>query len=121
MQVEHDDLSRWSLDLDWSFSVFEVHVRDRRGFWHLLYEVDYDFEYGEVHEAGWRLEGDAMHVSTDVTTEASCDPVADDEEWPAGDIKLPTNFRDVRLGVVPCGFSSAGAAEFDRVKVRGWD
>jgi len=58
MQVEHDDLSRWSLDLDWSFSVFEVHVRDLRGFWHLLYEFDYDFEYGEVHEVGWRLEGD---------------------------------------------------------------
>ncbi|MDE2761296.1 MAG: hypothetical protein OXQ94_05850 [Gemmatimonadota bacterium] len=121
MPVEHDDLRRWSLDLDWSFSVFEIHVRDRRGVWHLLYEGDYEFEYGEVYELGWRLEGDSMHVSIDGTTEASFDPVEDGEEWPADDITLPTNFRGVHLGVIPCGFSSAGAAEFDRVKVRGRD
>lgn len=121
MEVQHGDLSRWSLDLDWSFSLFEVYVRDDDGVWRLLYEVDYDFEYGEVYEVGWRLEGDSMHVSIDGTTEASFDPVEDGEEWPAGGVTLPTNFRGVHLGVMPCGYSSAGAAEFDRVKVRGWD
>lgn len=118
MDVAHDDLRRWSLDLDWSFSLWEVYVLDRKGVWSLLYQGDYDFEYGESYEVGWRLEGDSMHVSIDGATEASFDPVEDGEEWPGG-VTLPTNFRGVRLGVVPCGFSSAGVAEFDWVKVGG--